>query len=270
MVKKLFKHEFVYYIRTLGIFIPLVLVVGLVAKIFRVIDNGEAVTEIAMAFSTLMLFAGAFALLMFCTVVSIVRFYKNMYSSEGYLTFTLPVTNPQHIFVKLSVSMIFSCICALTVIAAILIAFSGEVMTALFKQIGEAFASLTVYLPTYHMVLYAVELLVLFLLGVASTQLLYYACITIGQTAKKNRILMAVVAYFVYYVISQALSTVVTIVFTILGYSDAFAAIGEFIYMHPIAAAHIFLCGAMVFSALITALFYFITLKIMNKKLNLE
>ena len=33
-------------------------------------------------------------------VLGVIRFYKNLFTKEGYLTFTLPVTSTQHILVK--------------------------------------------------------------------------------------------------------------------------------------------------------------------------
>ena len=35
MVKKLFKHEFIYYFRTFGMFLPIVLAISVVTRIFR-------------------------------------------------------------------------------------------------------------------------------------------------------------------------------------------------------------------------------------------
>ena len=49
--------------------------------------------------------------------------------------------------------------------------------------------------------------------------MLYYACISIGQTAKKNRILLAIGVYYIYTIIVQVISTVFSVVFSLLSVS---------------------------------------------------
>ena len=41
-------------------------------------------------------------------VVVVVRFYQNLISDEGYLSFTLPVTAAQHIAAKLAAGILFA------------------------------------------------------------------------------------------------------------------------------------------------------------------
>ena len=48
MVKKLLKYELMYYLRTLGLFLPIVLVIGLVTKIFIMLDGNNALSSIAI------------------------------------------------------------------------------------------------------------------------------------------------------------------------------------------------------------------------------
>lgn len=276
MVKKLLKHEFIYYFRTFSLFLPIVLVISVMARVFSLINDRSnpsmirAITEIADFSASAMLFVSCAALLVLSVAIAIVRFYKNMYSAEGYLTFTLPVTNAQHIFVKLIGAIAWQTVCLLTVFTAGCIALAGPELADAFKLIAHLMDEIVFELGVGHVVAFAAEILILILISVVSTTLLYYACITVGQTAKKNRILMTVGAYFIYYIATQAISTVFTIAFTVLGMSNAFDGILPWIAAHPFATLHTVLCGAIVISAAMTAGFWIVTQKIMTKKLNLE
>jgi len=107
MVKKLLKHEFIYYIRTFILFIPIVLVLAAMTRVFWFFNDYDNIADdIAFTSSVALLIVVCAALLILSTVICIVRFYKNMFTSEGYLTFTLPITNAEHIFVKLFVGMV--------------------------------------------------------------------------------------------------------------------------------------------------------------------
>ncbi|MBR2861235.1 MAG: hypothetical protein IKB86_05295 [Clostridia bacterium] len=272
MVKKLLKYEFIYYLRTFGAFLPIVLVIGAVTKLFLFLEEqyGGKVIEIASGSSVFMLVVACFALLLLPTVVGIVRFYKNMYSSEGYLTFTLPVTNAQHIFVKLLGVLGCYLFCALTVIASASIAMAGNTLGNVIADIVGVIKGMAVVLGSINVTFICIEMLILLILSMCSNMLLYYSCITIGQTAKKNRILAAVGVYFAYYIITQVISTVFSIVFIVGGTLGAFEDIALWIAENYIASIHLIMCGGIVLSCAIAALFWLINQTIMKKKLNLE
>jgi hypothetical protein len=270
MVKKLFRHELNHYFRSFWLFLPIVLAVGVMTRIFRFLDNGSFLTEIAIFSSSAMLFVSCSALMILSTAVAIIRFYKNMYSAEGYLTFTLPVTNTQHIFVKMISAMLFQSVCLVTVILSVLIAGSGGALLELFQIFGGAIGELASLVGTPNLIAYALEFLLVVLLAAASNLLLFYACITIGQLAKKNRILLAIGAYFIYYVASQILSTIFTIIFVVLSTTSALNGILEFVLCFPVLSIHLYLVGMLLFSGALAAVFWLVTQRIMTKKLNLE
>jgi hypothetical protein len=232
-----------------------------------IFDNGKIINDIIIGFSIITFVVSCAALMILSTVIGIVRFYKNMYSAEGYLTFTLPVTNAQHIFVKLFVAVVFQTVCLLTVAISGCIVLSGRGMIRGFMNAMQyAFTGI----GAVNMIVFIIEMIIMMLLSVASNMLVYYACITIGQTAKKNRILMAIGVYFIYYIITQITSTIFTIIITMVSMSDALVKTVEWIANYPIPAMHILFGVSVIISAAITALFWFVTQRIMTKKLNLE
>lgn len=271
MVKKLFKHEFIYYFRTFALFLPIVLVIGVMARVFRLFENFDSVlVEIAIFSSASMFVVACFALLMLSVVVAVVRFYKNMYSAEGYLTFTLPVNNAQHIFVKLLTAICCQAICLLTVILAALIAISGEPLKEFMLVLTAGISEFYEEIGALSFIAFVFDIIVIALLSVAGNMLLYYACITVGQTAKKNRILMAVGAYFIYYVATQVISTVLVMIFTVLGMSGVFDSIVMWLDDHMILTMHLTMGVSIVINAAMAVAFWFVTQSIMTKKLNLE
>lgn len=270
MVKKLLKHEFIYYIRSFGLFLPIVLVIGVMARVFRCFGDDTTVNRIMIFSSSMMLIVSCAALVILASVIGIVRFYKNMFSAEGYLTFTLPVTNAEHIFVKLLVAVVFQAICMIVVVAAGAIALSGEALDELWRDFYFIFASIFEGVGTANTVGFIIEWVLLVVISAVASMLLFYACITIGQTAKKNRIIKAIGAYFVYYIITQIASTVFTIIFTVLGMNDALEGLIEWVAYHPIATMHLYFCGTILLNGGLAALFWFITHRIMTNKLNLE
>lgn len=270
MVKKLLKHEFIYYFRSFGMFLPIVVVIGVMARVFRFFEDSNIINQLAIVSSTAMLMVSCIALVLLSTVACVVRFYKNMYSAEGYLTFTLPVTNTEHLFAKLLSAMAFQAVCLMAAGLAIIIAFSGEILTALVENIIAALDGAIFAFGAWNLMAFAVELLLVMVLGVAGNLLLYYACITVGQTAKKNRILMAFVAYFVYYIATQVIGTVVAMLVMVLGVSGVLDGLGFWLEENYILAAHLYFGVLIVITGALTAAFWFVTQKVMTKKLNLE
>ena len=271
MVKKLIKHEFIYYARTLSIFLPLVLVIGVMARVIQFFESESFIYAFVSGSSLFMLYVAVMACMILTTVLSIVRVYKNMYTSEGYLSFTLPVTNAQHIFVKVLVSVVCSFVSLLTVIVSAMIAFSGVTM----KEILNVFKYLIVHelfekIDSIHLVFFIIEFAIMVLISAISAPLMYYTCITIGQTARKNRILSAVGVYFIYYMATQVISTVFTVVWMIAVEMGALDGLLKFAEAHPYTVAHTAFIVSIVVNAAIATALYFVTLRIMNRKLNLE
>ena len=215
----------------------------------------------------------SYAALIVTFILCIVRFYKNLFSNEGYLSFTLPVSTNQHLFTKLFSAVVCSVIVFLSVIAATLITVSGDILNEAVKAGVYLLKNLIAVLPkggTMHLVLYVIEFIVIMLLSVISSYLLYYCFIAIGQTAKKNRILLSVGCYFVYSAAIQILSTIFSIVMTIAEPYIPYAAIERFVDAHPFAFFHIIFIALIIWSIILTAVFYFVVQRIISRKLNLE
>lgn len=268
MVKKLIKHEFIYYLRSLLIVYPVMLVMGLFTCIVQFLQN-ETIWYLIIQIGsyTLLVFASVVCLFL-ATILGVIRFYKNMYSSEGYLTFTLPISNKQHLFSKVITFITCQVVSFIVVCVAWLLALAPHLH--FLPEVLNALAELISLIKPLDIILFIFESIIILLLSLIYTPLLYYSCISIGQLAKKNRILLAIGVYYIYNVVVQAISTIGSAVFTLVGTLGAFEGIFTFIGNYPSLSFHGFMWIMIIISAGVSFAFYLINLKIMNNKLNLE
>lgn len=273
MVKKLLKHEAIYYARTLLIIEAVLFALALFTRILLFFESDSFIYYILQGSSYAMFGLAAFACLILTFVICIVRFYKNLFSNEGYLSFTLPVSTKQHLFTKLFSAVVYYIITFVSVIVTFLITISGDILNEVVKAVVYLLKKLIETLPkgsTPHLILYTIEFIVILLLSLTASFLLYYCFIAIGQTAKKNRILLSVGCYFIYSAASQVLGTLFSIIMTIADPYIPYGAIERFIEVHPFTFFHILFIGTIVWSAIFVVIYYFIVYRIISRKLNLE
>lgn len=253
MVRKLLKHEFLYYIRTIGLFIPWVLLLGVVARLFGELHSTNSATSVIYILTVLAATTCASILTVAATAVGVLRFYKNLFTAEGYLTLTLPVKHSQHIFVKTVGFVVTSAVCALVSNLTLYIAGAGLSYNISWPD-G---ASMT------HKAFWSVELVLVLIALAVAAPMLFYACIAVGQTAKKNRIVKAIFTYFGFSFAIYAF-VIIAIIFFAAIIDGTGALSGQYGAIH----------GILIFILLVTLLLCFvfcrITLKVMRKKLNLE
>lgn len=271
MVKKLLKQEYNYYVRILVFIWPAVLLLGLSCRFVQFFKTDHEIYYLLLGLSIMLFYVSCIAAILAVEVLAVVRFYKNMYSTEGYLTFTLPVNNHQHILAKLIAHVVSIAITVIVVALGAIIALSGvEGLSEILPELGEAIGLIYSGEHLGHAITITLELVLLSFVSMFSGPLLSYCCISIGQLAKKNRILLAIGAYYLYSVICQVLGTILGIVISILAALGAFEGLGQIVAQNPLPTVHICLWILIVFTVGLSALFYYINIRIMNNKLNLE
>jgi len=172
-----------------------------------------------------------------------------------------------------STAVCFSFFSFLVVLLSGTVLMSGEVLTEVFKAAGYLWKKLVENIPgewVPHVIGYLLEFVIIFVLGLFGTHLLYESCICMGQRFRKNWVLAAVGIYFGYQLITQIFSTVVSVVFTVLGVTGVMDKIAEFAAEHPFGTIHMVLCGIGLFSLLLDIGFWFICHGTVRKRLNLE
>ena len=274
MVRKLIKYDFMSYLRIL---LPVQLIVIGVALINRIIQlfeppltesgTGSSTIYNSIFTSSLILYIISIAVCLLITIViSVVRFYQGMYSSEGYLNHTLPVTPTQHIWAKLLTSMLFFVGSLLAVFISFMIITAGdlniEIFKAAFYLLGKAFNAYG-----SNVALYIVEGVILVLLTCSAMYLKLYCCLSVGQLAKKRKILLAFGVYFGIYVLKQIIATV--FITTAAVNFELIDIIADWISINGTASIHISLCGGIVIYAILSVVYFLINKYLMSKKLNL-
>ena len=269
MVKKLYKHEFLAWLRVLPVVYIITLSVAAVHRIIQFFENDTVyygiISGSAIFVYVIALLACAFTPIIF----GITRFYKNLFTGEGYLTFTLPVTPGNHLWVKVLTAVAFSIMSLLVCLASFVIITAGDVLGEiwkaaeyLLKQIPQEYAG--------HLLGYCGEFLVLLLVSSFGTYMLYYTCICIGQLFRKNRVLAAVGVYFGYYMINQVLSTVLGVMMAVFEQTGVLENVYLWIGEYALETVHIAFGGSIVISAGLGLVYWLICHTVIRKKLNLE
>lgn len=289
MVKKLYKHELSALARMLVPVNLICLALSLVLRLTYFIQDKFIDNSVFEMFSVLLLMffvISIIAVFFVSYAMIIVRFYKHLLSSEGYLSMTLPVKPSSHIITKTVCSMIFMIISAIVVIGSVLIAASSSPDFTEFlqeswryiKAFGEILGPSTV-------TLIIIEMAVFMLVSLLQSILMPYASMALGQCARKSKVGMSVAWYFIISIILTIVRNIVTLVtmFFVGNFNiDSIEATAEMeietfedfsIFVKEIlsvSGAHVIVLESILLAAVSAAAFYIITRYVLKNKLNLE
>ena len=279
MVRKLLKYDLGAYFRVLG---PAYLVLAAIAVLCRVIQFFEPaagtisasseVFRVTFISSVVLLVLASIVVLVLTFAQIIIVFYRNLFTREGYLTHTLPVSAGQHIAAKLAGAFIVDIASTLAVALAACIAMAGEMLSEVLKAagylVGQLRTEIIEELGRGHFGGWVTEFVLLALVSLAVSYLFYYLCITLGQRAKKNRILAAFGVFFAFYIALQILTTIFVIVVSVD--STWLESLMDSIVRHAPGSFHLMLCGGIVVGAAIGVAEYLIVRNQIARHLNLE
>lgn len=269
MVRKLYKHEFKAWLRVMSVIFGITLAIAAVFRIIQIFESDSIYYNIIEGSAIFMYVIALLVCLAAPTVFGVVRFYRNLFTGEGYLSFTLPVTPANHLGVKVTTAVTFSFMSVLVCIASGMIVTFGEVFT----EICKAADYLIKLIPediSGHLIGYCVEFLIFLVVALFVEYLFLDTCICIGQLFRKNRVLAAVGVYFGFYVLTQILGTVFGVVMVVLEETGMLDGLYVMIGAHPRETIHIAFCGMIVLYAFLALVYYLICHRIIHKKLNLE
>lgn len=273
MVKKLFKHEILSYMRQLLPAECVMLGIALLVRLVQFAETDKSWYEVVFTSFVVALVVAVLVCLINVVVTVIKRFYTNMFTHEGYLTLTLPVTPFQHITVKALIG-------ALAVIETLFVCFIGLCVSTFGEVMVELFRAAGYYITSFidmcaklgygaHIAPWIIEAVLLMLISLVSTILFYYLCISVGQLSHKNRVAASFGFFFLVYFGVQILFTIFMVILAITDF-ELFDDIAAFFEDHQVAGIHIILGGGAALYAAFGALFFFISHKIINTKLNIE
>lgn len=226
----------------------------------------------------IMLLASTWGMLIFLGI----RFYRSMYTDEGYLSHTLPVTANQLFLSKILVSGVWYLFITIGIGISV-VALIVSLMTGLLN-IGELSSVLTQYNGniwefladafyelgrTYeeemgiNLLHYGITLLLTYVAGPFITMVTLFGALTIGQLSSKHKGLMGILAYAGLTILSSIIGSTVQSAF-MFGANVANSASGITVSTNSAYDINV------ITSLLIAAIMYGVSYYIMNRKLNLD
>ena len=269
MLKKLFYYEWKDCWKMLSLLNGVVLVLTVIGVITFQNDIWSKADEsdiLAMTLVGYIIFyvIAVMALSMVSGLYFWYRFYKNLYTDQGYLMFTLPVNAHQIIWSKAFVAMIWYFICAVvtmvSVVSLVASAASGAGASEVLAEIPELFREI-----------FGIEggvmMLIMMVFSIVSSTVMViflgYASVSIGQLFKKHRLGAAVGVYVALNMAIQMISSYSSIPFSTFMMKVETEQEGMM-------SMSIMLLIMFVVTTAVSVGLYFITHYIMNHKLNLE
>lgn len=203
------------------------------------------------------------AVLALTVALMIQRFYRNLLGDEGYLMFTLPVPTWKLIASKAVVSAVWVVASFIAIAAAGTMATmsAGEFLQNFGSAIRELFAALLPGRLSAAETFFSFQLLMMFVLLLFDVILAVYAAIAIGHLWQRHRILGAFLAFNGIWILAVVI--LVNVLYRISGVMKPW--IGD-----DVSGINGLLAVINVMGILSAAVCFFVTLRILSRKLNLE
>ncbi len=261
MLRKLMKHELR---ATARIILPLFLAV-IVFSVFTSIatrsgfESHSNFLNIVSVLVSVGYGIALFALFAVILVLLINRFRNNLLGDEGYVMFTLPVSVHQLIWSKIIVSCLwFVGACLIVIASATIITADVAFFQNLSFNLRELWNEFNgVYALNGTAIV--IESLVLFFLAYAAGCLQFYASLAVGHSFDRRKTLYSILFFFA---VTFVIQLIVTLFFTTTDISIEVA--------NPMAAVHLSFGIMIGLVAIYGAIFYVLTTKMLQKRLNLE
>ena len=275
MLKKLMRYDFksVFKLWWIGAVSTLALSVigGFISEIFVTERDIPEPIYVLAIFGAVLVYIGFIAFAIFSEILVYLRFYKNLYTDEGYLTFTLPAKRQSilnsKVFLGAVTSILTGVVLSIDSLIVSVISYRKEIFTPQFikdtKEFLEYFFEDQYY---YYLFIYLVQALIIFALLSLVSILFAYGCITIASViAKKAKILVAI---GIYYGATSVLGFLMTIFF-LFGATSFFDLIFELSEIDGLNSVMLLLFMVIFLLCAVCCVLYYITHWCIDKKLNL-
>lgn len=210
-----------------------------------------------------------------------VRFYKTMYTDEGYLTHTLPVKEGHLMFCKTLISSLWVLIISVGVVLSVfglmlflisavlppdytLAEFWEEFRQVYETEMREVFAMIEKELGISFRG-YFIYMIVSMVLSAFASIMTLFGAISMGQLFTKHRVLMAIVSYILVKIVSGIIGSAVEGIITVSyakSTSESMTAIGSYFNTNMIVV--------LVLNLIFAALLYLVSWLVNTRRLNLE
>lgn len=254
VLRKLLKYDLRANMKIFLFIWPAILVFAVIERLAISADLEGKLGTVLITTTTTIFVLAVIAACIVSLVVSIVRFYSGLLRDEGYLMFTLPVKPWQLILSKFLTALLT------VVVTAVISVFASWYLFDGISGFYEA-AKLLWYeldLPSGLTLLLVGAIL---LTSICMLLLQIYLSCSIGQLFKRHRILWSVLVYYGINILVEMIS-----VSGLIGF-NAFSA---FAYTATVAKINTLLAIVLAVQAALCVLYFFLSERILRKKLNLE
>lgn len=282
MLGKLLKHEWkaVWKVPMLmfGVLMIMAVLAGLTFSL-PIWDSEWIGLPLSGVMLLLMFYFSMIGVIVGVSIYFAVRYYKNMFTDEGYLTHTLPVTTHQLLISKVITMCGWELIASLAVILSLILfgwvtvlslipkdsSFAREVLEAfgeLFRAIPELWRS-----PEFRGINgFGASIVVMMITSVFSNAMVMIGSVNLGQMVRRHRILGAVGAYFAIQMVMQIATTlfVMPVMMMQIEAIDYYMEVSPFAVMTPM-----YYIMAVIFLAVGIGL-YFLSEYLIRRQLELE
>lgn len=221
MLGKLLKHEWraVFKVPTLliGILMIIAVIAGLTFSL-PIWDSEWVGLPLSGVMLILLFYVAMIAVGIGITIYFAVRYYKNMFTDEGYLTHTLPVTARQLLASKIITMSAWNLI-GIAAVAVSLGVFGSVAVLSLSAKEGSLAADILEGIKQLRTVwdnpffsgfkAFAASAICMVLVSAVSGTMMVIGAITLGQMVRKHRVLGSIGAYFAINAVIQGISMVI-------------------------------------------------------------
>lgn len=267
MIRKLMKYEWLSTRRMILPFYILMLSIALINGLFfrfeKVGGFASEIAEIILVSSQIVIIIATFVFVIYWMLR---RFYKNIYSDEGYLTHTLPVKSWQHIIAKLIVAVLWwagTFIILFVSLFLLGVIVAPEDFKEFFQEIVIQWESIKQIISETDMILCILEVMISVFLGGIFFYTKAYCAISLGQMMARHKIMLAIGFYIAFGFIENIISTT--------AFWNLVLETSE-IEENITAMVHWFqkvLGFSIIYSIVATIIYFLITKYVMDKKLNI-
>ena len=219
--------------------------------------RGIEILDILSIFTLVLYFVMLIVVLVGIVVYLAVHFYKTVYTDEGYLTHTLPVTKHQLLFSKILVGGLWVMIIYAMVYLSLFLL--GVSLVGMILPDGYTFAR---FWGEFGDLMKELSILLSLLIGPFIAMATVYGAISLGQLFTRHRVLMAIVSYIGIAVLNGFLGSVVQ---SVIGTNDVIQTstdLGSYFDVSLITSFSL--------NLIIAVVLYMASWLVMTKKLNME
>ena len=201
MLGKLLKYDLKWIYKLIGIFYILAFIASVVGRGLASIENSvvfSIISQIIIGFAVSMMVSS----LINCLMRTWVRFTRNIYKDESYLTHTLPVEKKVIYASKVLAAIICTFTTILVIIACLFICYYSKANLQVLKSILELAASTYDTTVLNLLLLLAITLFVEILFII----LIGFVGIILGHKSNKNKMAKSIIIGFILYTITQVVT----------------------------------------------------------------